>query len=68
MLYVAAWSASQHNTASKELYQRLRRRGKSGKVAMVAFANKIVRQAFALATSNISYIDGLVSTKPDTTV
>lgn len=68
MLYVAAWSASQHNAACKELYQRLRRRGKSGKLAMVAVANKLVRQAFAVATSNKSYIDGFVSTKPDTTV
>ena len=68
MLYVAAWSASQHNTACRELYQRLRGRGKSGKVAMVAVANKLVRQAFAVATSNTSYIDGFVSTKPDTAV
>lgn len=67
MLYVAAWSASQHNSACKELYQRLRGRGKSGKVAMVAVANKLVRQAFAVATSNKSYIDGFVSTKPGTT-
>lgn len=67
MLYVAAWSASQHNSACKELYQRLRGRGKSGKVAMVAVANKLVRQAFSVATSNKSYIDGFVSTKPGTT-
>lgn len=68
MLYVAAWSASQHNTACRELYQRLKGRGKSGKVAMVAVANKLVRQAFAVATSNTSYIDGFVSTKPDVAV
>lgn len=64
MLYVAAWSASQHNKACKECYQRLRQRGKSGKLAMVAVANKLVRQAFAVATSNTSYIAGFVSTKP----
>ena len=64
MLYVAAWSASKYNTACRELYHRLRSRGKSGKVAMVAVANKLVRQAFAVATSNTSYIDGFVSTKP----
>ena len=68
MLYVAAWSASQHNKACKECYQRLRGNGKSGKVAMIAVANKLVRQAFAVVTSNNSYIDGFVSTKPDTTV
>lgn len=64
MLYVAAWSASRYNTACKECYQRLRQRGKSGKLAMIAVANKLVRQAFAVATSNTSYIDGFVSTKP----
>ena len=68
MLYVAAWSASQHNTACKELYLRLKGRGKSGKVAMVAVANKLVRQAFAVATSNTPYIDGFVSAKPDAAV
>lgn len=68
MLYVAAWSASQHNKACKECYQRLRGKGKSGKVAMIAVANKLVRQAFAVVTSNKSYSDGFVSTKPDAAV
>ena len=68
MLYISAWSASKHNAACKELYQRLRGRGKPGKVAMVAVANKLVRQAFAVVTSNTSYVDGFVSTKPGTTV
>ena len=65
MLYLAAWSASRYNTACRELYQRLRGRGKPGKLAMVAVANKLVRQAFAVVTSNTSYIDGFVSDKPD---
>lgn len=66
MLYVAAWSASRHNQACKECYQRLRNRGKSGKLAMIAVANKLVRQAFAVVTSNTSYVDGFVSAKPNT--
>ena len=32
---------------------------------MIAVANKLVRQAFAVVTTNKSYIDGFVSTKPD---
>ena len=63
-LFIAAWSASRYNKACKECYDRLRGRGKPGKLAMVAVANKLVRQAFAVATSNTSYIDGFVSTKP----
>lgn len=65
MLYVAAWSASRHNKACRECYQRLRSNGKSGKLAMIAVANKLIRQAFAVVTSNSSYIDDYISTKPN---
>ena len=65
MLYVAAWSASRHNKACRECYQRLRSNGKSGKLAMIAVANELIRQAFAVVTSNSSYIDGYISTKPN---
>lgn len=68
MLYVAAWSASRHNKACRECYQRLRSNGKSGKLAMIAVANKLIRQAFAVVTSNSSYIDGYISTKPNTDI
>lgn len=68
LLYIGAWSASRYNASCRELYLRLRGRGKSGKLAMVAVANKLVRQAFAVVKSNTSYIDGFVSTKPDTAV
>lgn len=68
MLYIATWSAIRYNRSCKECYERLRQRGKPGKVALVAVANKLVRQAFAVATSNTSYIDGFVSTKPGAAV
>lgn len=68
LLFIAAWSASRYNKSCKECYERLRSKGKPGKLAMVAVANKLVRQAFAVVTSNTSYIDGFVSTKPDTAV
>ncbi len=68
MLYIATWSAIRYNKSCKECYERLRQRGKPGKVALVAVANKLVRQAFAVATSNTPYIDGFLSTKPDTAV
>lgn len=68
MLYVAAWSASRHNKSCKELYERLCMRGKSKKLALVAVANKLVRQAFTVVTTETTYTDGFVSTKPKTTV
>lgn len=42
VLYMAAVTASQHNTVLKELYQRLRNKGKSAKVALIAVARKLI--------------------------
>lgn len=63
-LYLAAWSAMQYNKACKECYQRLTAKGKPKKLALIAVANKLVRQAFAVVKTNTSYVDGFVSTKP----
>ena len=60
-LYVVAFSSIRFNTACKETYERLRANGKSGKVALVAVANKLIRQMFAVVTNNRPYIDGYVS-------
>jgi len=66
-LYVASWSAIQHNTACKECYERLRQNGKPSKVALVAVANKLIRQAYAIVKSGKQeYVDGFVSVKPGT--
>ena len=60
-LYVAAFSSIRVNSACRETYNRLRARGKSGKVALIAVANKLIRQVFAVITNNRPYIDGYVS-------
>ena len=65
MLYVASWSAIRSNAACKEMYQRLRKEGKSGKLAIVAVSNKLIRQCFAVVKNNTTYIDGFVSAKPE---
>jgi len=64
MLYVASWSAIRYNAACRELYHRLRSGGKPSKVALIAVANKLVRQAFAIATTDGIYIDGFCSSQP----
>lgn len=51
MLYLAALSASQFNPPCKELYQRLVSKGKAKKLALIAVAHKLLRQAFAVAKS-----------------
>ena len=60
-MYVAAFASIRCNAACRETYERLRARGKSGKLAVVAVANKLIRQAFAVVTNNRPYIDGFVS-------
>lgn len=49
-LYVAAFSSLRCNTECKACYDRLRSNGKPGKVAVIAVANKLIRQAFAVVT------------------
>lgn len=60
-MYVAAFASIRCNAACRETYERLRARGKSGKLAVVAVANKLIRQAFSVVTNNQPYIDGFVS-------
>ena len=60
-LYIAALASIRFNAACKETYNRLKAKGKSGKVAVVAVANKLIRQAYAVVTNNQPYIDGYVS-------
>lgn len=65
-LYVASWSMSRHNAACRELYTRLKDKGKPGKLALIAVANKVIRQCFAVVKQDKEYIDGFVSAKPHT--
>lgn len=48
LLYMAARAASKYNDACRMLYQRLLEKGKAKKLALIAVANKLVKQAFAL--------------------
>jgi transposase len=54
-LYVCSWSASRCNKACRELYERLLAKGKAKKLALIAVANKLLRQAFAIATTQTKY-------------
>lgn len=51
LLYLCTWSAIKCNKACKEMYERLVEKGKPKMVALIAVANKLVRQAFAIAKS-----------------
>lgn len=56
MLYVCSWAAKRCNKACKELYDRLIEKGKAKKLALIAVANKLLKQAFAIATKNEFYL------------
>ena len=55
LLYVCAWSAKRCNQACKALYERLIAKGKAKRLALIAVANKLIKQAFAIATKNTAY-------------
>ena len=55
VLYMCSLSAIKYNTACKELYERLKAKGKRSKVALIAVCNKLLKQAFAIATKNTIY-------------
>jgi len=56
VLYMAATSAIRCNKACKDLYERLRAKGKPYKVALIAAVNKLIKQAFAIAKAGRPYL------------
>jgi len=54
-LYVASWSAKRYNKACRDLYERLLAKGKAKKLALIAVANKLLKQAFAIAKAQTKY-------------
>lgn len=55
LLYIASWSAIRYNEPCKEFYERLKAKGKPSKLALIAVANKLLRQAFAVYKSGDVY-------------
>jgi transposase len=55
VLYMAALSASRYNPVAKALYQRLRERGKSAKVALIAVAHKLLTIINALVRTKATW-------------
>lgn len=54
-LFLCSFTACQYNPQCKALYERLVAKGKSKKLALIAVANKLLKQTFAIAKSGISY-------------
>ena len=57
LLYMCARSAKKHNRACRELYERLLAKGKDKKLALIAVANKLLKQAFAIVKNKSVYVE-----------
>ena len=57
LLYMAALTAKTNNKACCDLYDRLIQKGKPQKLARVAVANKLIRQAFGVINNNLPYYE-----------
>jgi len=64
LLFLCSFNACKHNSACKAIYERIVNKGKSKKLALIAVANKLLRQAFAIAKSGRPYDETYVSVLP----
>lgn len=64
VLYMCSMNAMKTNTACKALYERLRANGKTGKQALIAVCNKLLKQVFAVVKNNSLYQPNYCSAKP----
>jgi transposase len=61
LLFLCAFNACKHNKGCREIYERIAAKGKSKKLALIAVANKLLKQAFAIAKSGLPYDENYVS-------
>lgn len=57
LFYMSALSAVRVNKACKAFYIRLLQKGKKKKTALIAVANKLIKQLFAIIKKNTLYLD-----------
>jgi transposase len=64
VLYMCSMNAIKTNTACKTFYERLRANGKTGKQALIAVCNKLLKQVFAVVKNDSLYQPNYCSPKP----
>lgn len=64
LLFMCSFTACERNKACRELYTRMVNKGKSKKVALIAVANKLLKQSLAIAKSGGIYQEDYQSLKP----
>jgi transposase len=63
VLYMCSMNAIKTNTTCKALYERLKAKGKTGKQALIAVCNKLLKQVFAVVKNNTLYQPNYCSAK-----
>jgi hypothetical protein len=63
-LFLCSFNACKPNKACRELYERIVNKGKSKKLALIALANKLFKQRFAIPKSDRPYDKSYVSVLP----
>lgn len=53
LLFMCAFTACKHNKSCSEIYQRITAKGKCKKLALIAVANKLLKQTLAIAKSGV---------------
>ncbi len=61
LLFLCTFSACKHNKSCREIYERIVNKRRSKKLALIAVANKLLKQAFAIAKSGRPYDENFVS-------
>lgn len=64
LLFMCSFTAYKHNKACAELFQRIVNKGKSPKLALIAVANKLLKQILAIAKSGIPFDQNYRSINP----
>lgn len=66
LLFMCSFTACERNKACHELYERIVAKGKSKKLALIAVANKLLKQSLAIAKSGDDYLENYKSINPVT--
>jgi len=61
LLFMCSFTACEHNKSCRDIYQRIIAKGKSKKLALIAVANKLLKQSLAIAKSGLLYDENFKS-------
>lgn len=64
LLFMCSFTACERNKACQALFQRIVQKGKSKKLALIAVANKLLKQSLAIAKSGMMYDENHTSGNP----